>query len=56
MAINNSEDDATPTPCGYKIDGNRMCLCTGEVRDFYEIYILLGNDFLHVDLFWKETD
>lgn len=56
MAINNSEDDTTPPPLGYKTDGSRMCLRIGKVRDFYEIYILLCNDFLYMDLLWKETD
>jgi len=56
MAINNSEEDKTPPPLEYKTDGSRMCLQTGKVTDFYEIYILVCNNYLHVDLFWKEID
>lgn len=44
MAINNSEEDTTPPPLGYKTDGSRMCLQIGKVRDFYEIYILVCNN------------
>jgi len=54
MAINNSGYDTIPPPLGYKTDGSRMCLQIGKVRDSYEIYILVCNVSLHVDLFWKE--
>jgi len=56
MAINNSEDDTIPPPLGCKTDGSRMSLQIGNVRDFYDVYILVCNDSLHVDLFWKEID